>query len=104
MDKAEGGHFDIKLVIDSLDKKTWISQPLTNEAGQIFTKIGQTAYDWLHDIAQNNNLEYLDAVILGLFYSAIDELIVAFHLSQHSYAPQSFSHIRTVQEILDKKE
>ena len=99
--RAVGTHFEIKNFIDSLDKKTYKTEQIIKETEEIFVETVQIILDWLHDITQHS-LKTLDLVLLGLFYSAIDELLVAFHLAQHTYAPQSFSHIRTVLEILDR--
>src|SRR5262249_47255042 len=41
------------------------------------------------------------AVLYGLLLGLIDEVLVAFHLAQRSFAHQTYSHLRTVEETLD---
>ena len=39
---------------------------------------------------------------ISLFYLCIDELLTAFHLTQHAFVNQAYSHIRSIFENLDK--
>jgi hypothetical protein len=41
-------------------------------------------------------------IMLGLAYSAVEEIMVASHLAERAFVSPAYSHIRAVHEIIDK--
>lgn len=72
-----------------------------NKTRELFAKNLQIIMDFYQDITDNTLNGPAMFCKLTLIGVCIDELLVAFHLSQRSYAGQSFSHIRTIQECID---
>ncbi|OGG62300.1 hypothetical protein A2952_00400 [Candidatus Kaiserbacteria bacterium RIFCSPLOWO2_01_FULL_59_34] len=100
---AYGDHWDIESIAETLEKPTHLDKPILKATEEFFLEHTQMIADLMHDVL-SNNLKGPDAAILALYCSAIDELIVAFHLAQHAYGPQVLSHVRAVYEIKDKIE
>lgn len=62
----------------------------------------QTVLNLLSDVT-NKSVRGTDQFAkLSLFYLGVDELLTAFHLSQHSFINQAYTHIRTIHELLEK--
>ncbi len=103
IDLTKGEHYSFEATLQNLyqDPKTDLEIYMLTE--NLFIKLGQTALDYLHDIPRKG-IRKDESITLTLFHSAIDELLVAFHLAQHGFAPQSLHHSRTVLEILDMVE
>lgn len=74
---------------------------LYKKVREIFEKNLQIVMDLYQDVTDNTLSGPAMFCKLSLLGVCIDELLVVFHLSQRSYAGQSFSHIRTIQESLD---
>ena len=74
---------------------------LYKKTRELFKKNLQIIMDFYQDITDNTLSGSAMFCKLSLLGVCIDELLVAFHLSQRSYAGQAFSHIRTLQESLD---
>ena len=90
-------------LLDRLDKKNETEEQIEKNSRELFVLVTQTCFDYLSDVT-DNKLKTKDSVLLALYYSALDEIIVSFHLAEHKYAPQSISHSRIVLDILDKLE
>lgn len=67
----------------------------------VFEKHLQLIMDLYQDISDNTLSGPANFCKFSLLGICIDELLVAFHLSQRSYATQTFSHIRSIQEAID---
>ncbi len=89
----------IKVLETSLDATK--THAIYQKTRELFTKNLQIIMDLYQDITDNTLSGPAMFCKLSLLGICIDELLVAFHLSQRSYAGQSFSHIRTIQECLD---
>lgn len=68
---------------------------------EYFIKYIQIIMDLYQDIMENTFSGRAVLCKLNLLGICIDELLVAFHLSQRSYVGQSFAHLRTIQECND---
>ncbi|MDE2116339.1 MAG: hypothetical protein KGI79_00465 [Patescibacteria group bacterium] len=93
--------WDVKVISSELEKKTHLEHLVLKETEELFFEFSNNITDFLSDVI-SNSLKGPDLAILGLYCSALDELIVAFHLAQHGYGPQSLSHQRVAYEALDK--
>ena len=82
-------------LLDRLDKKNETEEQIEKNSRELFVLVTQTCFDYLSDVT-DNKLKTKDSVLLALYYSALDEIIVSFHLAEHKYAPQSISHSRIV--------
>jgi hypothetical protein len=74
---------------------------LFNKTRDFFGKYLQLIMDLYQDISDNTFGGTANFCKYSLIGICIDELLVAHHLCQHSYASQAFSHIRTIQEAID---
>lgn len=79
---------------DEFQKKTRI----------VFEKRIQALMNFSHDIGENTLSGPSNFCKYALFGVCIDELLVAFHLTQKAYPSQAFSHFRTIQEAIDLME
>ncbi|GEM_PF-540371 len=89
----------IKILENPLNTTT--THPLYKKARELAEKNLQVIMDFCQDIMDstlNGPAMFCKLSLLGV---CIDELLVALHLSQRSYAGQVFSHIRTIQESLE---
>jgi hypothetical protein len=75
-----------------------------DDVRKIFIRQLQNVVDLLSDVSEHSQNGIASFAKVSLFYFCIDELLAAFHLAQHSYINQAYSHIRTVSESLDKIE
>ncbi len=101
--QVKNEHFDLNTFLDSLNKAPNPTTNLAAEAKEIFIFIGQTLLNYLSDVS-DSGLKSADMAKLGLLFSAIDEIVVAYHLAEHRFAPQSIAHTRIVLDIIDKIE
>ena len=99
---AEGRHFNVATFLDGLESPTQISLPIVAAARDTFAELLQRILDFLFDTTKHTHQGHATFAIIGLLYWAVDELLVAMHLAQRGFANQSYAHIRTVDEILDK--
>lgn len=100
---VKGEHFLFEKIIKYLYQEPSINIEINKPTEIFFTKLGQIILDYLYEIPKKS-IKRDEYVILTLLYSAIDELLVSFHLAQHGFASQSFHHSRTVLEITDMVE
>lgn len=103
--RAKREHYDINELIKILEKPRNDPDGILNAVREIFIKRMQNILDFLSD-AQDHSHKYTTSnyAIFQLYYITIDELLAAFHLSQHSFVNQADTHIRTILENLDKIE
>jgi hypothetical protein len=71
------------------------------ECAEAFHLALQTALDFLFDVRQAKVAGARNLVLAGLLHGAVDELLVAFHLSERAFVPQANAHARTVEETLE---
>lgn len=77
-------------------------EPILIDTGKLFEKYFQHYLDYLFDISYGQSHRgYASFAKLSMFYSITDELLVAFHMAQHSFTNQAYAHIRTVHECLN---
>ncbi len=100
LSKINGGHFDFSNVIKFLSNPASDTVTINLETEKLFTGVGQNIIDFLYDVSKNS-LKREKFFIVTLYYSAVDELLVAFHLAQRGFTAQSFHHSRTVLEIIN---
>ncbi len=73
-------------------------------AKPIFFAALQSILDVLFDATRQSQKGAAQVAILSMLYWTVDELNVAFYLAERKYATQTYSHLRTVHELLDKTE
>ncbi len=76
----------------------------TSNFSDLFVTALQRIMDLMYDIRQNTLKGYASYGQLTLLCMCVNELAVTFHLAQHRYVNQAYTHIRTVFEHLDKVE
>ncbi len=101
--KSQGRHWDIKELSKSLEAGTHLKEKILQETDDFFFEHVQLIADFIHDVI-SGSVHGPDLALLSLYCSALDELIVSRHLTQHGYTPQALAHQRTVHEILDQIE
>lgn len=69
---------------------------------KIFVDKLQIILDFLTTVVETKHAGVDSFAKLSLFFLCVDELLAAFHLAQHSFVNQSYSHMRTIFESLDK--
>lgn len=85
-----------------LERPTEKDLEILRDTRAIFEKQLQTVLNLLSDVT-NKSVHGIDQfATLSLFYFGVDELLTAFHLSQHSFINQAYTHIRTIHELLEK--
>ncbi len=100
---AKGKRLLAKIYTDILENPTDAATTpvLYKKSRELFEKHLQIIMDLYQDISGHSLNGVSTFCKLNLLGVCIDELLVAFHLAQRSYAGQAFSHIRTIQESLD---
>jgi hypothetical protein len=101
---AEGAHFRAGDLLGVLESPTQIQHSIVPAARETFVQLLQHILDVLFDVSQHSHKGVAKFAKIGLFFWIVDELLVAFHLSQRAFTNQSYTHVRTVLEILDKIE
>lgn len=87
-----------------------LGRPLTKafpavEAGKpLFLDALQSVMDLLFDATRENQHGAGQFASLSMLYWTIDELNVAFYLAERMYTTQTYSHLRTVHDLLDRAE
>lgn len=100
--KTQGSHFTVEELMAHIEKGSGNEASYISEARKVFLLIAQQAYDFLCDITDRTiHGGGMIVAKLGLLYSAMEEAMVAFHLTSRSYAPQSMSHIRNITQTVD---
>lgn len=75
------------------------------EAGKpLFLDALQSVLDLLFDATREHQRGAGQFASLSMLYWTIDELTVAFYLAERMYTTQTYSHLRTVHDLLDKAE
>lgn len=99
-----GKHHEIMQYVKILESSPELKDESSKEFRKLFLNRLQNIIDFIFDIYQNT-LSGIDIFAqFSLLCMCIDELLVTFHLVQHYYINQSYSHLRTVFEHLDKVE
>lgn len=101
---ASGRHFYSESLVKILERSTSIEIDVLKDMRKIFIRRLQNILDFLSDALDTTKQGRAEFAKIGLFYLCVDELLAAFHLAQHSFINQSYSHIRSVFEALDKIE
>jgi len=100
--RAKRQNFDAGLLTNTLEKKNTDEKPILIDTRDVFVSTLQNIVDFLSDITEHSLRGINQFAILSLSYLIIDELLTTFHLSQHNFFNQAFTHIRTITEELDK--
>jgi hypothetical protein len=101
---ATGKHFEAESLIKILEQPARDEKEDSEEIRKIFINSLQNILDLLSDAVEPSRKGIAELAKFGLFYLCIDELLAAFHLAQHSFVSQAYSHLRTILEALDKIE
>jgi hypothetical protein len=101
---AEGQHFEAEPLLRILEASPSVDDPVLPAARATFAELLQRVLDVMYDVTRHTHKGPASFAKVGLFYWAVDELLVAMHLAQRAFTNQAYTHIRTVYEILDKIE
>jgi len=92
-------------LIMGIESKAEIKEPILTETRNLFEKHFQLFLDALYDVSvEESQCGQASFAKLSMLFSCVDELVVSFHLAQHGYVNQAYTHIRTVFESLNKVE
>jgi hypothetical protein len=92
-------------LIMAIESKAEIKEPILRETRTLFEKYFQIYLDVLYDVSvEERHRGQASFAKLSMLFSCVDELVVCFHLAQHGYINQAYTHIRTVFESLNKVE
>jgi hypothetical protein len=78
--------------------------PIVEAARPIFLDAQQSVLDFLWDATQRPQQGAAQFATLGLLYWTVDELTAAFYLAERKYTTQTYGHLRTVHDLLEKAE
>lgn len=99
----QGSHFKVVDLLSKLETPPNLELGIIQDGRKTFCTILQPLLNYLCDIHQQT-LPFNELVILALVYACIEELVIAMHLAQHNYLPQSSNHSRIAIEITQKIE
>ena len=85
-------------LITSLESKQEIKEPVVIETRKLFEEYFQYFLDCLYDVTEDSHQGQASYAKLSMLFSIVDEMLAAFHMAQHGYVNQSYTHIRTVFE------
>jgi len=100
---VKGKHFSVTGMARGLASEP-PDLPVARAAKPIFQRILQSVLDVLFDATRGKQKGVGQLGTLSMFYWAVDELNVAFHLAERKYATQAYGHLRTVYDLLEKIE
>ena len=76
--------------------------PVAEAAKPLFLDALQSVMDLLFDATREDQHGAGQFASLSMLYWAVDELNVAFYLAERMYTTQTYSHLRTVHDLLDR--
>ena len=98
-----GEHFNADQLIKLLETSPELKEDNSSkEIRRVFPTRLQNIFDFIFDVQQGSFQGASNFAQFGLLCMCANELVAAFHLSQHYYINQAYSHMRTVLEHLDK--
>jgi hypothetical protein len=101
--KTKGKHLEASRLISNFSVLR-DSKPLIDEGPLVFLNALQRLCDFMHDICIEKHAGSSSFARINLLYWVIDELTVANFLVRRGYLSQTYPHLRSVMEILDKVE
>jgi hypothetical protein len=78
--------------------------PVVGAAKPLFLDALQSVMDLLFDATREHQHGAGQFASLSMLYWTVDELNVAFYLAERMYTTQTYSHLRTVHDLLDRAE
>lgn len=97
-------YIDSKKLVEGLERKSTQDKDIINSTRNYFIQKLQIILNTLSSLVNEKHEGKASFAKISLFYFCIDELLAAFHLAQHAFINQSYSHIRSIYEMLDKIE
>lgn len=97
-------HHLTKNFLSGLGKPLPVPFPVAESGKPIFLDTVQSILDLLFDSTREAQHGTAQFASLSMLYWTVDELTVAFYLSERKYTTQAYSHIRTVMDLVDKAE
>lgn len=86
----------------ALESKSIILEPVILETKRLFEEHFQHFLDYLYEVSyEDSHSGHPSFAKLSMLFSIVDELLAAFHMAQHAYINQAYSHIRTVFESIN---
>lgn len=101
---AGGSHLDARRLFNRLSNPSPTTIPGVVEAKDLCLRLVQSLLDVLYDTTKTHLTGIAQFSKVSLLYWSIDELLTALHLAQSKFPTQSYAHVRTLLEILDKLE
>ncbi len=95
-------HVDSYVLVEALERKSTNNSEFVTDARIFFINELQILLNVLCDATEHKTSGVANFAKLQLFYSCVYELVASFHLTQHGYINQSYTHLRTILETLDK--
>lgn len=97
-------HHKAEIFLKGLGRPLTKTFPVVEAGKPLFLDALQSVMDLLFDATREHQHGAGQFASLSMLYWTVDELNVAFYLAEHMYATQTFSHLRTVHDLLDKAE
>jgi hypothetical protein len=99
-----GKRLIVEQEVTTLESSPKLREEYSKQFRTIFIPRLQNITDFLFDICENTVSGPANFAQISLLCMCVDELLVTFHLAQHYYMNQAYSHIRTLMEHTDKIE
>ena len=97
-------HHRAENFLDGLGRPLTKTFPVAEAAKPLFLDALQSVMDLLFDATREDQYGAGQFASLSMLYWAVDELNVAFYLAERMYTTQTYSHLRTVHDLLDRAE
>jgi hypothetical protein len=97
-------HHRAENFLKGLGKPLPVPFPVAEAGKPVFLDILQSVLDLLFDATREDQHGAAQFASLSMLYWTVDELTVAFYLAERKYTTQTYSHLRTVHDLLDKAE
>jgi len=101
---ADGKHFKADVLIEDLEISPKVKDEKSKQFKDVFVIGLQATLDLIYDVKLNTLSGVASFGQLSLLGMCVNELLVAFHLVQHQYVNQAYTHIRTVFEHVNTVE
>ena len=101
---TRGKHHRAEIFLNGLGRPLTKTFPVVEAAKPLFLDALQSVMDLLFDATREHQHGAGQFASLSMLYWTVDELNVAFYLAEQMYATHTFSHLRTVHDLLDRAE
>lgn len=95
-------HHRAENFLNGLGRPLPVPFPVAAAGKPVFLDTLQSVMDLLFDATRETQKGVGQFASLSMLYWTVDELNVAFYLAERKYTTQTYSHLRTVHDLLDK--